>query len=523
MTYDAFISYRRDGSASQARLIKSELTNRGYQVFLDVADLDKGHFDDKLLTTIAETPGFILVLAPGSLDKCVNEGDWLRRELKQAMATKRNIVPVCLPGFSFPASLPPDIAELARHQAVEYSHTLFDATIEKILKAIGKPAAAVGRTRTLAIAGAALVAVVAGAGALYALRPMPPPPPVDPQPRGEQLRTEAPRVEPPRGPKFTATVIPQVASDGAVITKAGAPSAQPASDAGQTGKPAARGDPDPALYTLDYRYRRTPDGFTVDYKLPYLDLVRSGGPITGIRYETSPFLATFPLLRATIANNAPQQVLITSLVLDIAKSELKREVVLTVDDGSTNTIVLVNHGWGDVEDAKLTFTIADPARSPPFVSAPREIALGTFGASKVASIVKHVPPEIGDTDLAQIAGTLEYGPAGQRQTLKLATTVRLRTTYGKPLPPGEAYDLFFTAGESGRIVADLPTAHQIKPGEAEALDLRISTDKSSLTNVRMSFLTAEGEEIPANGLTLDLFVPRFAGMQLRQRANRSKN
>jgi hypothetical protein len=99
----------------------------------------------------------------------------------------------------------------------------------------------------------------------------------------------------------------------------------------------------------------------------------------------------------------------------------------------------------------------------------------------------------------------------------------LRTTYGKPLPPGEAYDLFFTAGESGRIVADLPTAHQIKPGEAEALDLRISTDKSSLTNVRMSFLTAEGEEIPANGLTLDLFVPRFAGMQLRQRANRSKN
>ena len=37
------------------------------------------------------------------------------------------------------------------------------------------------------------------------------------------------------------------------------------------------------------------------------------------------------------------------------------------------------------------------------------------------------------------------------------------------------------------------------------------------------FLTAEGEEIPANGLTLDLFVPRFAGMQLRQRANRSKN
>jgi hypothetical protein len=37
----------------------------------------------------------------------------------------------------------------------------------------------------------------------------------------------------------------------------------------------------------------------------------------------------------------------------------------------------------------------------------------------------------------------------------------------------------------------------------------------------MSFLTADGQEIPANQLTLNLFVPRFAGMQLKQRATRS--
>jgi hypothetical protein len=513
MTYDAFISYRRDGGASQARLIKSELTNRNYQVFLDVADLDRGHFDEKLLTTIAETPNFILVLAPGSLDKCVNEGDWLRRELQQAITAKRNIVPVCLPGFAFPSSLPPEIADLSRHQAVEYSHTLFDATIEKILKAIGKPGAASGRTRVrLAIAAAASVAVIAAAVVLYAtLVRVPDQPP----------RVEAPPAEALRPPKFTAVVIPMVESDKAVITKSGQP--PQVRDADQAAKPAVRGEPDPALYTLEYRYRRTPEGFTVDYRLPYLDLLRAGGPITGIRYETSPFLATFPPLRATIANNAPQQVLITSVVLDIATSDLRREVVLTVDYGSTNTIVLVNHGWADVEDAKLVFTIGDSARTPPFVSAPRELALGTFAASKIVPIVKYVPRELADTDVADIDGEIEYGPPGHRQTLKLATTVRLQTTYGKPLPPGEAYDLFFTAGETGRIVADLPTAHQIKPGEAEALDLRISTDRSSTTSMKMSFLSAEGQEIPANGLTLDLFVPRFSGMQLRQRANRSKN
>jgi hypothetical protein len=503
MTYDAFISYRRDGSASQARLIKSELTNRNYQVFLDVADLDKGHFDDKLLTTIAETPNFILMLAPGSLDRCVDEGDWLRRELRQAIASSRNIVPVCLPDFRFPASLPADIADLSRHQAVEYSHTLFDATIDKILKAIGKPGGASDRSRSrvrLAIGAAGAVAAVAVLIAAL-------------------VHVKAPS----HSAKFTATVIPMVASENAVITKSGqAPQIGAASQANAPDGKGAPGAPDPTLYSLEYRYRRTPEGFDVDYRLPYLDLLRTGGPIVGVRYETSPFLSTFPQLRATIANNTDRQVVVTSVVLDIAKSDLRREVVLTVDDGSTNTLVLVNHGWADVEDAKLVIAFADAGRGG-FVSAPRELSLGTFGPSKIVPIVKYVPPELAEADLVNVAGEIQYGPAAQRRSVKIATTVKLRTVSGKPLPPSEAYDLFFTAGETGRIVADLPTAHQIKPGEAEALDLRISTDRSSTTSMTMSFLTAEGEEIRANALSLDLFVPRFSGLQLRQRANRSKN
>ena len=505
MAYDAFISYRREGSASQARVIKSELTNRNYEVFLDVADLDKGHFDDKLLSTIAETPNFILVLAPGSLDNCLNERDWLRRELRQAILTKRNIVPVCLPGFSFPTSLPADIADLSRHQAIEYSHTLFDATIEKILKAVGKPGAASRRARMrLLFAGASLVAVVAVSVALY--------------------RVIWPVAERPlRAATFTATVIPMVQSENAKITKSEPPEKPNSDPPGQAGKLPEPGSPDPVLYTLDYRYRRTSDGFAVDYQLPYLDLLRAGGPISGIRYETSPFIATFPLLRATIANNASRQILITSVVLNIVTSELKNSVVLTVDDSSTNTIVLVNHGWANVEDAKLTFTVGDRGRNPPFLSLPAEITLGTFSASKVVPIVKFVPRELSDVDVAEIVGELAYGPPSQRQKLKFSTRVRLQTRPGKPLPPGQSYDLFFTAGQTGRVIADLPTAHQIKPGEAETLDLRISTDRSSISNMKMSFLTAEGEEIPANGLSLDLFVPRFAGMQLRQRANRSKN
>ena len=258
MNYDAFISYRREGGASQARLIKSELTSRGYRVFLDVADLEKGHFDEKLLATIAQTPNFLLVLAPSSLDRCVNESDWLRRELRHAMATKRNIVPICLPGFFFPPSLPADIAELSRHQAVEYSHTLFEATLEKILKAIGKPAEASGVSRRLTLAGAgATAAVVAGALLYTGVASEPDPPP------SAQL-----------SPKSRAAVHGHRRSHGGVGEGGdhAAPRRRRRRARRQWYAASASGTPDPALYTVNYRYNRTADGFVVDYQLPYLDL-----------------------------------------------------------------------------------------------------------------------------------------------------------------------------------------------------------------------------------------------------------
>jgi hypothetical protein len=87
-----------------------------------------------LLDTIAAAPNFVVFLSPGSLDRCGQDGDWLRKEIAQAILTTRNIVPVMLPGFSFPPleTLPEDIREVTRHDAVEYSHRYFNAMVEKI-------------------------------------------------------------------------------------------------------------------------------------------------------------------------------------------------------------------------------------------------------------------------------------------------------------------------------------------------------------------------------------------------------
>lgn len=133
MNYDAFISYRREGGAAEARLLRQSLMARGLNVFLDVTDLHKGYFDEELLQRISAAPNFIPILTPGALDRCADPHDWMRQEIRHAIREKRNIVPVIVEDFVFPPTLPDDIVNLPRHQGVQYSHQYFDAMTQSIV------------------------------------------------------------------------------------------------------------------------------------------------------------------------------------------------------------------------------------------------------------------------------------------------------------------------------------------------------------------------------------------------------
>lgn len=132
--HDIFISYRRDGGEHLAGRVKDALGRKGYSVFMDVEDLKSGLFDEALLGKIEEATDVIVVLTPGCLNRCVNEGDWLRREIAHAIASKRNVVPVMARNFEMPAheSLPADIAALPRFNGVTPAHELFDASIDRL-------------------------------------------------------------------------------------------------------------------------------------------------------------------------------------------------------------------------------------------------------------------------------------------------------------------------------------------------------------------------------------------------------
>ena len=92
--YDIFISYRRVGGAQYARILQLMLIQRGYKVFLDYDELTDGVFGDHIKAAIKEAPVFMLVLSKRSMERCVNEDDWVRQEILLAIQEGKHLLPV---------------------------------------------------------------------------------------------------------------------------------------------------------------------------------------------------------------------------------------------------------------------------------------------------------------------------------------------------------------------------------------------------------------------------------------------
>jgi len=141
--YDIFISYRRVGGKNYARTLKPELEKRGFRVFLDFDELKDGVFDKRIMDAINEAPIFLVILSKGALDRCANDGDWVREEILYADKTNRHIVPVEVDKTfrEFPENLPNEVKSvLGPHRFSQIdTETLLQESIDKMVRERIKP------------------------------------------------------------------------------------------------------------------------------------------------------------------------------------------------------------------------------------------------------------------------------------------------------------------------------------------------------------------------------------------------
>ena len=138
MAYDVFISYRRQGGGADARMMYDRLQSYGYTVSFDMDTLKNGNFNDELLKRVAECKNFVVLLSENcferTLNGCKREDDWLRIEIATALYNNKNIVTVMLPGFEFPAKLPPDSDAIRNKNGPKYDLYYIDGFYDKLRK-----------------------------------------------------------------------------------------------------------------------------------------------------------------------------------------------------------------------------------------------------------------------------------------------------------------------------------------------------------------------------------------------------
>lgn len=138
-----FISYRRSVSRDRAILIFNHLREHGYDVFLDVKTIDSGAFDSVILNQIGARTHFVVLIADGALQRCQNEGDWLRCEIEEALKLGRNIVPIIDEGVNFDQEmgyLPSEWRDqFKRINSLPWAHYYFDSALRDLVERFLKP------------------------------------------------------------------------------------------------------------------------------------------------------------------------------------------------------------------------------------------------------------------------------------------------------------------------------------------------------------------------------------------------
>lgn len=140
--YEVFISYRREGGGeSLACLISERLKKDGISVFLDMESLGSGKYNERLYSVIEECTTVLLVLPEHSLDRCIDEEDWVRREVTHSIEHRKKIIPIMMKNFEWPDNLPEEMQELPNYNGVNAIMEYFDAAYEKILSFINEETA----------------------------------------------------------------------------------------------------------------------------------------------------------------------------------------------------------------------------------------------------------------------------------------------------------------------------------------------------------------------------------------------
>jgi hypothetical protein len=144
-----FLSYRRDDSGADTGRISDRLKREfgDNSLFIDVESIPPGvDFVERLTCEIAQCDLLVVVIGSRWLDirdkdganRLADPADWVRVEVRSALASEIPILPILLGDAKMPHSseLPDDIKNLTRFNAINVRHSSFHPDVDRIAEVL---------------------------------------------------------------------------------------------------------------------------------------------------------------------------------------------------------------------------------------------------------------------------------------------------------------------------------------------------------------------------------------------------
>jgi hypothetical protein len=488
-----FVSYRRDDAAHITGRIADAIAARigRDRVFVDVDSVAPGEdFVRKIESSIHASGTFIAVVGANWLSAATPqgqrridlEGDFIRLEVRTALASGMRIIPVLVDNAPMPRAedLPEDVRRLVRHNAVHLNHNTFTRDIQALLDVIdAKPARPKPRLRALAMPVGAAAVVLA-----------------------TLAFTVMPRATPPLATSIGLAETPAIENRWIGDTR--------------------------------FRVERAGGRMEIRAELPYRDRMREEKRIDGIEYlEGSPLASPMPDLLVQVTNTSDTEMTINEVQFEVIRAEpdLGPLPVLREHRLDVHRIRMKDEGWGVIDSPRLTVTAwgapeTDPARidrawkgviaSPEPCAAPAgltNVTPFTVGGVEeegafIFDLAGRVPAPLVSGEFVCAIGQLAFGSSTGPQDLSVRTRVSNHPPDVIVAAPSLAYfDLYLDPDREG-YVAVVPVLRTIAPGATETIPVRIITDKSSDFELRHSVSTAAGDLVPGQTFALQIFKSR---------------
>jgi formylglycine-generating enzyme required for sulfatase activity len=128
-----FISYRRRSWPFTHRLADELRKHLDADIFVDYESIDEDEFESSILRNLRESDAVLLIISEHTFtDRIYQDGDWVRREIREALQNNIPIVLVAIEAQFPPDNLPPDIAAVKGKQGIPFYADYFFAAVDKL-------------------------------------------------------------------------------------------------------------------------------------------------------------------------------------------------------------------------------------------------------------------------------------------------------------------------------------------------------------------------------------------------------